>query len=330
MAKVGLCLQPRFSELNKAFSVTCRISVEQNREELLRLVAAASTFYGRAKFVAGIQFSLLVPAALVVSVCVLLKPEWTLWATCYCLTVALLDVLALDRLQTHYRKLGARTQEVFDTTLFGLNWTVIRIGLKPDDEDITRAAAAFYYRNRHLDFIKDWYPPIVGELPTRLASFICQRAACKWDTDLRRAFSIGSLCALAVVVLGVFLIALAGGLKTEDMVLKVYAPIAPAVLWCTREFLRHREALNALERLKGQIESVWDMALRNQTPEAELAVKSREIQDTLFDGRVRHPLIFNWFYRWARRFQEDGMKAKASHMVQEANANGIFTEKATP
>ncbi len=301
----------------------CKISEEQNSDESLKLLAASSTFYGRAKNVAGIQFILLVPAALAVSTLILAKPELKLWATFYSLTVALLDVLALDRLQTHYRKMGARTQELFDTTLFQLNWKTIRSGPKPDGEDLARAAAAFNRKNPKHDFLKDWYPLVVNNLPLPLARLICQRAACKWDTDLRRTFSIGAVVTLAVVLLGVVLISLAGEMKAGDIILKIYAPVAPAVLWCIREWLRQSEALTGLEKLKCHIETVWEKALRGNSHWAEASADAREIQDCLFDGRSRHPLIYNWVYFIARRFQEDGMKAKAAEMVKEAKKSGV-------
>lgn len=304
----------------------CKISEEQNSDESLKLLAASSTFYGRAKNVAGIQFILLVPAALAVSILILAKPELKLWATFYSLTVALLDVLALDRLQTHYRKMGARTQELFDTTLFQLNWKAIRSGQKPDGEDLARASAAFYRKNPTHDFLKDWYPVVASNLPLPLARLICQRAACKWDTDLRRAFSIGALASLAMVLLGVVWISLAGEMNAGDIILKIYAPVAPAVLWCIREWLRQSEALTGLEKLKSHIDTVWEKALRGNSPWDVVSTDTREIQDCLFDGRSRHPLIYNWVYRIARRLQEDGMKAQAAEMVKEAKKSGFDLE----
>lgn len=301
----------------------CNIAKEQNSDESLQLLAAGSTFYGRAKVVAGIQFIFLVPAALVVSTLILSKPDWKLWAIFYSLTVSLLDVLALDRLQTHYRKMGAKTQEQFDTTLFQLNWKPTRSGPKPDGEDLDRATASFHKINPDFRFLKDWYPSVVSELPLPLARLICQRAACKWDTDLRKIYSYGAIIVLAVVLLGVVIISLAGEMKTGDVIFKIYAPVAPAVLWCIREFLRQSEALIGLEKLKSHIEAVWEKALRGKPTVAELTADAREIQDCLFDGRSRHSLIFNWFYKIARRFQEDGMKAKAAGMVKEAQKSGV-------
>ena len=305
--------------------MSCKIAAEQNTDESIQLLAAASTFYGRAKSIAGIQFILLVPAALAVSALILAKPELKLWATFYSLTVALLDILALDRLQTYYRKMGARTQELFDTTLFQLNWKTLRAGPEPDGEDLVRAAAFFHKKNTNRDLLKNWYPVVVSDLPLPLARLICQRAACKWDTDLRRMFSISAIVTLAVVLLGVLLIALAGEMKAEDVLLKIYSPVAPAVLWCIREFFRQSDALSGLEKLKSHIEAVWQKALRGNTSEPELVTDTREIQDCLFDGRSRHPLIYNWIYGMARRFQEDGMKATAADMVKEAQKRTLPT-----
>ena len=90
--------------------------------------------------------------------------------------------------------------------------------------------------------------------------------------------------------------------------------------------MRQSEALTGLEKLKSHIEAVWEKALRGNSHWAEVSTNAREIQDCLFDGRSRHPLIYNWIYFIARRFQEDGMKAKAAEMVKEAKKSGVDLE----
>src|SRR6266568_4670832 len=87
----------------------CKIPDEQNSDKQIGRLGAFSIFYQRAKIVLGIQFILTVPAAIVTSVIILVSPEVKVWTTFYSITVALMDALVLERIQSHFRKLAART-----------------------------------------------------------------------------------------------------------------------------------------------------------------------------------------------------------------------------
>ena len=174
----------------------CDIGNQQNSERQLDKLAAVSFFYSRAKFFLGLQFALTVPAALVLAIIILVIPDAKGWTTFYALTVALLEALLLDRVQAHYKKLGARTQELFDTELLGVPWNKLRAGPKPDSEDILQAATKFKTKSK-LDKLRDWYPPVASELPLPMARLVCQRANTWWDANLRKKYANALIVILA-------------------------------------------------------------------------------------------------------------------------------------
>lgn len=295
----------------------CDIGKRQNSERQLDLLAAGSFFYRRAKFFLGLQFTLTVPAAVVLAIIILKVPEAKGWTTFYALSIALLDTLVLDKMQSHYKKLGARTQELFDSELLELEWNMFRAETKPDSEDLLQAASKFKKRSG-MDRLRDWYPPAACELPLPLARLVCQRANTWWDANLRKKYAIVLIVILVLIIASVFMISFLAGHTVEEMVLSVYAPIAPAVLWSFREIGRQHKAADALDKLRANVEQLWSTSLSGNLDRVNLDIKSRQIQDSIFDGRVGNPLIFDWINRLVRPTQQVSMNAKAGELVAEA------------
>lgn len=304
-------------------STTCDISQRQNTEPHLGRLAAFSIFYQRAKVVAAIQFTLTVPMAVVSAGIIAFEPNVKVWTTFFALTVALLDALLLERIQNYFRKLAARTQEQFDCDLFGLDWRSLRVGEKPEIGDVLHAAKHFQKKNPEMGHLKDWYPPAVDKVPLSLARLICQRTNCWWDSSLRKKYANALIAILLLVILTVIVIALAQHQTVEQMILTVYAPIAPAVLWTVREVRRQHDAAEALDKLRSHVERVWASALKGQPTRAELDSAAREIQDSIFDGRSKNPLIFDWINNWVRPSHQVSMNAKADEMVAEAIRSNV-------
>lgn len=304
----------------------CDIPKLQNTEPHLGRLAAFSILYQRAKVVAAIQFALSVPAAVVSACIIAIEPSAKPWTTFFILSVALLDALVLERIQNHFRKLAARTQEQFDSELFGLEWRSLQVGEKPEVGDVLQAAECFKRRNPGMGYLKDWYPPVIGKVPQILARLVCQRTNCWWDSSLRKKYANALIAILVLVVSTVFIIALIEKESVESMILSVYAPIAPAVIWTLREVRRQHEAAFALDKLRNNVEQVWNSALRGQITPAKLDLATREIQACIFDGRSRNPLIFDWINRLVRKGHQISMNAKAEEMISEAIQSGVGTE----
>ncbi len=294
------------------------INIQQNTAARLDQLAAYSYFYQRAKLCLGIQFVLTVPAAVVMSIIILLWPDAKGWTTFYALSVAVLDATLFDAIQSHYKKLGARTQELFDSSLLRIEWNALRVGQKPDTEDVFQAASKFKQKSNQIERLRDWYPPAAGELPLPLARLICQRANTWWDSSIRKSYANSLTGIMILVLITVLIIALAAGNTVEEMLLSVYAPVAPAVLWSIREIRRQREAAESLDKVKGHVEHNWKDALAGRLSSDALAIVSRETQDAIFDGRARNPLLFDWINRIARPKKQISMNAKAQELVDEA------------
>lgn len=299
--------------------VNCDIPEKQNRERSLKHIAAWTHLYGHAKVVAGWQFVLSVPCALAMSLVALRWPEAKVVTTPLSLLFGWIDVLGLERIQSERKKVAAKMQEEFDCELFGLPWNEIRCTTLPETEFLNEAAEKFGRKNTTAKH-RDWYPKEVGRLPLPLARLICQRAAVWWDMSQRRKYAGWLVVIVAVLVVGVVAVSFTADQRVRDMVLSVYVPIAPAVVWAVRECIRQRDAVSALEKLKGRIESIFDEAISGKRSLGELNQLSRNIQDMIFDGRSRNPLFFDFLYNRLRPDHELRMNEKAKEMADAALA----------
>lgn len=297
----------------------CDIPEKQNSERSLKHIAAWSHLYGHAKVVAGWQLFLSVPCALAMSLVAMGWPEAKVVTTPLSLLFGWIDVLCLDRTQTARKKIAAKTQEEFDCELFGLPWNEIRCTAPPETELLNEAAEKFRRKDTKANH-RDWYPKEVGRLPLPLARLICQRAAVWWDMSQRRKYAGWLVAAVAVLVVGVIAVSFTADQRVRDMVLSVYVPIAPAVVWAVRECIRQRDAVSALEKLKGKIEALFDDAISGKRNFDELNQRSRDIQDMIFDGRSRNPLFFDFLYNRLRPDHELRMNEKAKEMADAALA----------
>jgi hypothetical protein len=297
----------------------CDIPEKQNSERALKHIAAWSYLYGRAKVVAGWQLFLSVPCALAMSLVAMRWPEAKIVTTPLSLLFGWIDVLCLDRIQTARKKIAAKMQEEFDCELFGLPWNAIRCSAMPETELLNEAAEKFRRKDTKADH-RNWYPKEVGRLPLPIARLICQRAAVWWDMSQRRKYAGWLVAAVAVLVVGVIGVSFTADQRVRDMVLSVYVPIAPAVVWAVRECIRQRDAVSALEKLKGQVENIFAAAISGKRSFHELDELSRNIQDMNFDGRSRNPLFFNFIYNQLRPDHELRMNEKAKEMADAALA----------
>ncbi|MEW5980098.1 MAG: S-4TM family putative pore-forming effector [Acidobacteriota bacterium] len=297
----------------------CEIPNKQNVERGLQLIAAWSHLYRKAKVIAGWQFTLSVPVALTLSLIALRWPNAKLVTTPLSLLFGWIDMLWLDPIQEERKKLGARVQEQFDCELFDLPWNGVRCGSLPPTEAVNEAAE-IGRKLTETSRLRNWYPSEVGRLPISFARLICQRAAVWWDMSQRRTYAAWLVGIIAVLIVSIVAFSFTVDQRVRDMILSVYLPLAPAVIWVVRESRRQRDAYRGLEKLREQIESFFEAAIVGTHDTSQLAPFSRSVQDMIFDGRSRNPLFFDFIYKRLRKQHELRMNEKAKELVERALA----------
>jgi len=293
------------------------IPESQNTELQLKRLAAQRFIYSTAKRAQIAQLVLAIPFTIIFSVLGLFIPSLAPWQAIYGLSVLLVEAI-LEHWQKHERKQAAKIQELFDCETLGLDWNELEIGPKPDVETVIEGSNNYLRKKGNFDDLVNWYPPVVGNLPIHLGRLICQRTNLRWDFQLRRWFAQRALALTAMVILLLFIFSLWNQLSLERFVLAVLAPALPVFSWGFKEYQRQNEIADELERLKSQVEEYWNNAIRSKISVHQVEIKSRALQDEIFDLRKDSPLIFDAVYGYFRMRYELLATKGAEELVQEA------------
>ena len=293
------------------------IAVEQNSEEQLRRLAAQRRLYSSAKTALVLQVLVLGPVAVATTAIGLWNPPLKGIVATWGLLVVLGDLLWLGRLQRDLRERAAKIQEEFDCDVLELPWNSIKAGHRPDPELVKEHSEKFKRSNGGFASLSNWYSPAASELPIEIGRIACQRSNCWWDSKQRRRYGViwGAFAVAAFV--SAFVVAVQLQMTTEDFVLMLATPLAPAVLLGTRHCIEQNEAAARAEKLKTHSERLWVEALHGRG-KTKLAADSRVLQDEIFDHRRRSPLVFDWVFNLLRSAYEEQMNFGVEALVAEA------------
>ena len=293
------------------------ITSEQNTERQLQRLAAQRLLYATAKRIFGWQVLLSGPVTVVMAFLIIANPAIKGYAALWGITVVLCDLFWLTPWQKRLRDSAARVQEAFDCDVLVLPWNDIKAGKRPNPELVSEQSRKYKKWALTMPPLENWYAPAVGELPLYIGRLACQRSNCWWDAKQRRRYAAWVISVVVLLFTVLLSLSLGSGFTIEDFVLKVAAPLAPALLLGLRQFSEQREAANRLDSLQNHAERLWKDALSGM-PEAEITVKARGLQDEIFENRRKSPLVFDAIFKRLRRDYEIQMNHGVDEFVSEA------------
>jgi hypothetical protein len=238
------------------------------------------------------------------------------------LLVVLADILWLTPWQKRLRDSGARVQEAFDCDVLELPWNEMKAGSRPDPE-LVKEQSDRYERSVAVRMppLRDWYAPIVSDLPIHIGRVACQRTNCWWDGKQRRRYAIG-VGSIVVIVVTVTIFAAVGVMSSvPDLILLVFGPLAPFIVLGIRQYHEQSEAATRADRLKEYSERLWADAIVGQA-KTKIATQSRSLQDEILEHRRKSPMVFDWIFRRLRPAYEAQMVFGIESLVREAKQNG--------
>jgi hypothetical protein len=294
-----------------------KITSEQNTERQIQRLAAQRQLYATAKKVFGVQVVLSGPVAVASAFLGIILPDLQGYVALWGIMIAICDLLLFTPWQKRLREDGARVQELFDCDVLLLPWNDLKVGKRPDPEMVKEQSEKYQKWAAKMPPLTNWYASLVGDLPLQIGRIACQRSNCWWDSAQRRRYAFWVVTSVIVAFVAVFWIALGNGFTIENFIVKVAAPLAPALLLGVRQFTEQMEAATRLDKLKEHSERLWDEALRGK-PEPEITLKSRGLQDEIFENRRRSPLVFDAIYKRLQRNFEVQMNHGVAELVAEA------------
>lgn len=300
--------------------MTNSIPADQNLPPQLERLAAQRQLYATAKTVLGWQVVLSGPVTVAIAFTAIWIPELKAYAALWGILLSLVDVLLLTPLQKRIRTRGACVQEQFDCDVLQLSWDELRAGKCPEPELIGEQAAKYQRWAASMPPLTNWYAREVGDLPLHIARIICQRSNCWWDAKQRRYYAVGVVALVFVVFVAVLGLGMANGQSLEDFVVRVAAPLLPAIILAIRQCVEQFDTASRLDSLKEHAERIWEYGLAKSSKkrEAEVTAKSRDLQSEILEVRKRSPLIFDWVFKRLRGRYERQMSHGAVELVAEA------------
>lgn len=293
------------------------IAAEQNIERQLQRLAAQRQLYAFAKVLFGWQVFLGGPVAVASAFAVLAFPAIKGVAAGWGILVTLADICWLTPWQKRLRNEATRIQEAFDCDVLELPWNDLKAGSRPDPEFVKEQCDKYQRWGREMPPLSNWYAPVVDELPLHVGRIACQRSNCWWDSKQRRRYAVWILGAVVAVFVTVLAVAFCGRLTIEDFVLKVIAPLAPALVIGVRQFFEQVEAASRLDKLKEHSEQLWRDALAGES-ETEATNRSRNLQDEILENRRKSPLVFESIFKRLRPSFEKQMNFGVAELVEQA------------
>jgi hypothetical protein len=291
------------------------IESRQLAPRMLNLLRARTLIYRRAKHyqAAGLLISLGFP--LLALAAAVLFTSWKPVIAFAALVFSFLEVLLFDRWHKAQLKTAAKLQEDFDCTVLQMDWNMFLVGSRVDPEEVF-ADACKTLSDKDEQRLRNWYPLAVKDLPLHLARLVCQRTNIWYDSTLRKRYRVLLLTVTSLLMAFVGLTALAFDFSMVSFVLATLAPMTPVAIWALRECNRQTSTCELLDRLNEEIKKLWERSRQGATPE-EISLRSRELQDAIYNHRVSSPLIFEFVYTLLRQRLEERMNAGAEYWVNE-------------
>lgn len=294
------------------------ITTEQNTNKQLQRLAAQRQLYATAKNVLAFHVLLSGPVAVASAFLALLFPPAKGYIALWAVAVVLCDIFWLTPWQKRLRGSAAGIQELFDCDVLSLPWNDLKAGKRPDSELVKEQSEKYSTWGHKMPPLNNWYPVAVDELPLHVGRIVCQRSNCWWDSKQRRRYATSIIAVVSIIFVVVLILAMSNKLTIEDFVVKVLAPLAPAMLLGIRQYLDHMEAAARLEKLKDHAEKLWSEAVCGKRSPSYMTTAARSLQDEIIESRRRSPLVFDAIFKRLRSKYDAQMNHGAAELVAEA------------
>jgi SMODS-associating 4TM effector domain len=266
------------------------IATRQNAPEILLLVRAMTAAHARVQRLEAVRLSISVVVALTAIVAAVFP--W-LATTVGALGAgwALLQGLGVSVLVQRETSRAALAQEIFDVTLFEIEWNQIAAGDRLPAAEISLLARS--YRGPD-DLIRDYYE--VPDLRRPYDVIACQEQNLAWGGRVRRRFATTVLAGLIGWPLLGAVVGVALQMSVGRLLLVWYLPALGVLMMGSDLFRRQRDTATTRTRVLGIVRDRLAGHLRGQGSTEDLLVLARQVQDVILATRRMQPRVPDWFF----------------------------------
>jgi hypothetical protein len=215
---------------------------------------------------------------------------------------------------------AATMQELFDVTLFRMEWNTVIAGDPPSAAEVSGFARRYHGPE---DMVTDYYEIAdYRDLPSPFDVLACQMQNLNWGVRIRRRYTSGLLAvvagwSLAGIVVGVLL-----ELSLGRLLLIWYLPALGALLMASDIYRRQRDTAATRSRVLSLVRGRVRDSLRRPGPRDDLVVMARQVQDVIFVTRRTQARVPAWFFQRFRRQDRVDFQREVGELAHSIEQEG--------
>lgn len=280
------------------------IRLRQNEEHSIEMLAAQRQLYSNAKRYDWLSTALSVWIPFGMAIILVFIPEDSLAGIVsyiVSITSAVISFI-VDGIINNKKELAAAIQQKFDTYIYNMPWDTRIFGKNRNlNNEIAVYSSKILSDEEEKKSLYDWYTPLVDEKELKEGILSCQRENVWWDVGLRKRFKMGSIMAIIILCIAVFIM----GICKNEITVKLlwrFAFVAPMLEWLFSTIKQLNKDINELQELDEIIND----------DESKSMEDLQDIQKLIFIHRKDCFAIPNFFYKHFKDNDEDKAHRAAS------------------
>ena len=280
------------------------IRLRQNEEHSIEMLAAQRQLYSNAKRYDWLSTVLSVWIPFGMAIILVFIPEDSLArivSYIVSITSAVISFI-VDGIINNKKELAAAIQQKFDTYIYNMPWDTRIFGKNRNlNNEIAVYSSKILSDEEEKKSLYDWYTPLVDEKELKEGILSCQRENVWWDVGLRKRFKMGSIMAIIILCMAVFIMGICKNESTVKL-LSRFAFVAPMLEWLFSTIKQLNKDINELQELDEIIND----------DESKSMEDLQDIQKLIFIHRKDCFAIPNFFYKHFKDNDEDKAHRAAS------------------
>ncbi len=284
------------------------IKVKQGMPENMRLLKAQRVIYSDAKKIYRWQLTITIIVVVFLNFIKLIaKDVWQSDITAYVALISvgitLFDLLFLSSYLSKFKINGSKVQELFDCSIYNMEWNETNSGEKPEKSVIEDALQKYVYDPKTP--VANWYHISLDGLSHEQAILRCQETNLEYDRKLRYHFKNDCTIICLVVVAGSFVIATIIDASLQGYLLNFITPSLPLIVVLIKLIIDNQKAAKSLEDVR---KVARKLRVSGAMP---TMAQLRQVQDRLYCSRKDSTLIPENYYQYRRAKLEQSTKSNA-------------------
>ena len=247
------------------------IGIRQNEAKSIAMLAAQRQLYDEVCNLDIINIILLVVLPLAFGIMQEISAPWS-WVRfiSYGLSLSMLLIsIFFTKASRDKKSTAASIQLAFDTYVFAMPWDKRLFGKKRNlNTEIAEKSKKILADEKKRTALKDWYTPIVDQVPLEKGIFACQKENYHWDGGLRKRYRGMAITLIAILASVIFVIGIVKNEPFQQLITRIIF-ILPMVQWLVNII----NGINAdLDRLK-ELDEDFNLASNRSMSELQMIQK---------------------------------------------------------